>query len=250
MIVHTYTHTYMHMLIHTYAHTYTGTGAMMSTFLIEVTDEGSKWSANVITDIILALYFCYYYKFSYMRRDQQESKTWILDFRRLSGYVIFPGRGASILGALLSINLVCARIPALYHYATEMEASDADRRWSYDNAMLLVQLTMIPIFCYAMYWSLSLMLFRKEFTASPGDYNAIHDPMIGLVGSSVMIEGALDVVSAAAFMTLGTRFNIHTYTHTCIHTYIHACMHTHMHLNINTYMSVCTYIHTHIHTLI
>ena len=183
---------------------YVALGALMSSFLIEVTNEGTKWTANVGTDIILAFGFAYYYKNCYIRRDQQDTKSWSFDFRRLSGYVIFPGTGASILGGLLSINLVCARIPALYRHATEMEIDENDSALSYNNAMLLVQLTMIPIFCYAMYWSLALMLFRKEFTASPGNYNAIHDPMIGLVGTSVMIEGALDVVSAAAFMALGT----------------------------------------------
>jgi len=82
--------------------------------------------------------------------------------------------------------------------------NDLTNTWTYGNAMILVQLTIIPIFAYTMYWSISLMLFRKEFTASPGNYNAIHDPMIDMVSSAVMTEGAIDVISAAAFMTLAT----------------------------------------------
>ena len=184
-------------------------GIMMSTFLIDVTQDSYKWTANIASDFVLAFIFFYYYKFSYIRREHQESRSswlawtdmgsWV---QRLQGYVIFPGRDAAILGGLLSINMVCARIPALYYHANEFESGDTDNKWSYDNAMLMVQLTIAPIFFYAMYWSISLMLFRKEFTASPGNYNAIHDPMIDMVATSIMIEGAIDVISAAAFMTL------------------------------------------------
>lgn len=113
--------------------------------------------------------------------------------------MLFPGRDAAILGAILSINMVIARLPALYRHANDI---DLKSQWSYQDAMILIQLTIIPIFSYAMYWSLSLMLFRKEFTASPGNYNAIHDPMIDMVSQSIMIEGSLDVISAAAFMIL------------------------------------------------
>lgn len=125
-----------------------------------------------------------------------------MSLHRLDGYVVFPGRDAAVLGSLLSINMVAARLPALYRSAHLMESPEADSRWTYDNAMLLIQLMIIPIAAYGSYWSVSLMLFRKEFTASPGNYNAIHDPMIEMVSVSVMTEGALDVISAAAFMTL------------------------------------------------
>jgi hypothetical protein len=89
----------------------------------------------------------------------------------------------------------------MYFHAKEMD-NDANGTYRYDNAMLLVQLSIAPMLCYSLYWSISLMLFRKEFTASPGNYNAIHDPMIDMVSSSIMIEGAIDVISAAAFMNL------------------------------------------------
>jgi len=124
-----------------------------------------------------------------------------LTFKRLEGYVVFPGKEAGILGALLSINMVCARIPALYRSATDLNQNSTSVG-TYDDAMLLVQLSIIPIFCYGMYWSISLMLFNSEFTASPGNYNAIHDPMIDMVSTAIMTEGSLDVISAAAFMVL------------------------------------------------
>jgi hypothetical protein len=97
--------------------------------------------------------------------------------------------------------MVAARIPALYNHAAELSA-ESGSTWTYDDAMLLVQLTIFPVFCYGMYWSISLMLFNGEFTASPGNYNAIHDPMIDMVATAIMTEGALDVISAASFMIL------------------------------------------------
>jgi hypothetical protein len=41
-----------------------------------------------------------------------------------------------------------------------------------------------------MYWSISFMLFRREFTACPHNYNAIHDPTIVMVATATMIEGS------------------------------------------------------------
>jgi hypothetical protein len=62
---------------------------------------------------------------------------------------------------------------------------------SYDSALLIVCVSVLPITCAAMYWSTSFMLFRREFTACPHDYNAIHDPTIVMVATATMIEGIL-----------------------------------------------------------
>lgn len=115
-----------------------------------------------------------------------------------------------------------ARLPALYYNYDNM--SDRNTWTSYDNATLLISLSVVPIASYAQYWSVSFLLFEKEFTACPGKYvhslslcvsrsrsgchynshNAIHDPTISLVAMSTVLEGALDVLSCSTLMTLAS----------------------------------------------
>jgi len=97
---------------------------------------------------------------------------------------------------LLITSLLGARIPALYMNYSHMTTDE------YTNSMLLVSLSIIPIGCYSLYWSTAYMLFRKEFTAVPGNYNAIHDPVIQMLVSATMTEGALDVLSCSTLMQL------------------------------------------------
>lgn len=90
-------------------------GAMMSSFLIAVTNDSYKWMANVATDCMLALYFFYYYKFSYVRRDHQESRslTTISSMIGAGGFnfcerlqVSNPSRGHSEQGFCVSLHFV------------------------------------------------------------------------------------------------------------------------------------------------
>ena len=60
-----------------------------------------------------------------------------------------------------------ARLPALYYNYDRMTTEEG--AWtSYDNATLLISVTVVPIALYAQYWSVSYMLYNKEFTACPG----------------------------------------------------------------------------------
>lgn len=47
-------------------------------------------------------------------------------------------------------------------------------------------------------------LFEREFTAAPDGYHAIHDPTISMVCTSTMVEGCLDVLSAATLLSLAS----------------------------------------------
>ena len=62
------------------------------------------------------------------------------------------------------------RIPALFYTYSSLKRRDiVSEGWlSYDNVLLIVAMSVLPIAFAAMYWSLSYMLFRKEFTACPG----------------------------------------------------------------------------------
>lgn len=102
------------------------------------------------------------------------------------------------------VSLMFFRLPALYMHYSSMDDDSSSNLQTYNNAMLLVAISAIPLFAYSSFWSLSYMLFRKEFTASPGNYNAIHDPTINMVNTAVMIEGALDILSSATLMQLAT----------------------------------------------
>ena len=113
---------------------------------------------------------------------------------------MFPLNLALGLGIVLAINMYIARIPGIFY--SEDRADPEGQKWSYNNALLIVSISVIPIACYGLYWSTSSMMYHPEFTAAPGNYNAIHDPIITLVSVSAMIEGALDVVSCSSLLSL------------------------------------------------
>lgn len=71
-----------------------------------------------------------------------------------------------ILSTVMACNLYIARIPAIY-YAYHNTGSTSPT-WTYDDALMVVNLSVITVALGGLFWSLSYMLFRKEFTASPG----------------------------------------------------------------------------------
>jgi hypothetical protein len=40
--------------------------------------------------------------------------------------------------------------------------------YTYDSALLIVTMSVLPVACCGLFWSTSFMLFQKEFTACPG----------------------------------------------------------------------------------
>ena len=83
---------------------------------------------------------------------------------------MFPARKALIINILLAINMYAGRLPAIYYAYSPLYANDEILTgWlNYDNVLLIVSFSVLPIAFAAMYWSVSFMLFRREFTACPG----------------------------------------------------------------------------------
>jgi len=100
----------------------------------------------------------------------------------------------------MMVNLVIARIPAMYENYAFFHSDGGF--YSYSTALGLVAMSILTIGTGAWYWSVSFMLFNREFTATPGNYNAIHDPTIGMVSMTAQIEGAMDVLSTVMLMNL------------------------------------------------
>lgn len=84
--------------------------------------------------------------------------------------MLFPGYTATAISVLMAVNLFAARLPAIYYHYSSLAVNNnnPDILWTYDNAMLIVILSVLPIGCAGMFWSIAFLLFRKEFTACPG----------------------------------------------------------------------------------
>lgn len=117
-------------------------------------------------------------------------------------FAMFPRGLGAFTGLLMSISLFSARVPVLYYNYDNFDKEGVN--WSYSDAMFCLTMSIIPIALFGMYWSISYMVFRKEFTCSPGNYNAIHDPTITMVVISTNTEGVTDVISCAALMSLAS----------------------------------------------
>jgi hypothetical protein len=103
------------------------------------------------------------------------------------------------------LNLFIARVPLIYYsFDTLSEAVTDSKLWTYNDALLVVNLSVITFILGSSFWSISYMMFRKEFTACPGNYNAIHDPTISMVTSQALVEGSLDILSCTSFMQLAS----------------------------------------------
>ena len=136
----------------------------------------SKFSLmNVIFDLLGSVYFLfpflirfypllYYFYFS---QSDSITRCFLLPQR---SYVVFPSRKALVINILLAVNMYAGRLPALYYtYNKMLVRNEVLTGWlNYDNVLLIVSFSVLPIAFAAMYWSISFMLFRREFTACPG----------------------------------------------------------------------------------
>ena len=84
--------------------------------------------------------------------------------------MIFPLKWGCIMGVVLTINLFIARIPAMCSHVEDMDPEGSDSTWTYTNALFIVLASIVPISCYALFFSVSYMMFHAEFTACPGKY--------------------------------------------------------------------------------
>ncbi|RYG64216.1 hypothetical protein EON64_14425 [archaeon] len=103
-------------------------------------------------------------------QDHHDPTQWL---RPRPAFFAFPARSGLVQGILLSCSLFLFRIPGIYYsYPSLNNYGDDELKnpslFTYNNAMLLVVLMILPIGFFTLYYSVAYMLFRKEFTASPG----------------------------------------------------------------------------------
>jgi hypothetical protein len=120
--------------------------------------------------------------------------------------MMFPGQLAGYVSGAMWLSLFAARVPAVY-YSYDPTADDDVALSAYNNALLVVIFSTVPLLLLAGYWSVSYMLFRSEFTACPGNYNGIHDPTIHQVGSANATQSIYSLCAIAS-KTLCHRFAI------------------------------------------
>jgi hypothetical protein len=89
-------------------------------------------------------------------------------FSPRKSFVAFPTLFGAILGGIMAFSLLGGRIPGLFYNYNNMMVSGGSNFATYNNSLLLVSLSAIPISLYGMFWALAYMVYRKEFTAAPG----------------------------------------------------------------------------------
>lgn len=177
--------------------------SLFTYILVQVSDS-NLWIFNIIPDCVLCLVFIIYCKNINIKADLHEPKY----FKPKESFFTFPTQMLTVIGILLFISLFIARIPGLFLNSDNMEESGSGEIYTYDNSLLLVSISFTPIAFYSLYWAYGYMLFRKEFTASPDNYNAIHDPALQVITVSNLTEGALDVLACSTLMALATTQNL------------------------------------------
>eukprot|EP00601_Ochromonadales_sp_CCMP2298_P015213 CAMPEP_0173230332 /NCGR_PEP_ID=MMETSP1142-20121109/7702_1 /TAXON_ID=483371 /ORGANISM="non described non described, Strain CCMP2298" /LENGTH=911 /DNA_ID=CAMNT_0014159431 /DNA_START=16 /DNA_END=2751 /DNA_ORIENTATION=+ len=178
----------------TFAVSYLLISVLLSVVLLSVMHPNGP-VANIILDCVLIIVFFKYTKNAHVHEPTHVPTACC---KPHSGFFNFPWRMAAMMGAALGLSLLCYRLPSAYLHYEHFAASS----YSYDTAMLLVIGSIVPLAAFSGYWSIAFMLFRKEFTAAPGNYHAIHDPSIIMVVSVTQMEGALDVLSSVTLMQL------------------------------------------------
>lgn len=146
-------------------------GGLLSAILIKVSNGSNNnvWVANVVSDILLMIIFIVYFKNVYRQSAHSVHSTSFCSFMLpKESFVLFPAYPIAFFSTILMINMYGARVPAIYYNSANCAASGSGLLWTYDNALLIVNLSIIVIGALATYWSISFMLFKKEFTRSPG----------------------------------------------------------------------------------
>lgn len=173
-------------------------GVVTNMYLADVTGDGS-WYTATFFDFVLCALFAIYCDRAYRKEVNTQPKPW---YYPQDGFIIFPKKMGAAFSIIMAGNLYLFRIPALYNNYDNFAPADSGETATYPNALITLSLSILVIGAFGMFWYLSNMMFHKEFTASPGDYNSIHDPLINMVSMTTQIEGAMDVLSCIVLMQL------------------------------------------------
>ena len=195
-------HTQMKFFKYTFAISYLLEGSLLGSVLVKSSSKSNRWLINVFIDLILVIFFLLYCRKCYNHRVQQ-SRFWLLPQKH---FVIFPYYLAVVISILMAGNLFIVRLPYIYYEYNNLEEAAAEGSvWNYNFSLIVISvLTVVNLYTFSKFWSISIMLFNKKFTACPGDYQAIHDPTIVMVGQASMLEGAMDVLSTATLLSLAS----------------------------------------------
>jgi hypothetical protein len=140
-------------------------GVLMSVILTQVSSSSNPWAVNVASDVLFVVIFLLYCSHTHIQNPDTSRYRFLLPRK---SYVMFPAKMALIVSTLMMINLYAARIPAIYYRAKDMSGDNTGSLVNYNSALLIVNMSIITIGSMSMYWSVAFMLFKKEFTASPG----------------------------------------------------------------------------------
>lgn len=173
-------------------------GVVINLYLAEATGN-DNWYASSLFDFVLCALFMVYCDRAYRKDTSMLPKAW---YWPQDGHVIFPKKLGAAFSIILAANLYMVRIPAIYNNYHNFYPPESGETATYTNALVTLSLSVLVIGAFSMFWYLSNMMFHREFTASPGDYNSIHDPLINMVSMTTQIEGAMDVLSCIVLMQL------------------------------------------------
>ncbi len=80
---------------------------------------------------------------------------------------MFPWAFSGGLTIIMFLNLFVARVPLIFYSYARLSGDDDAKIWTYDDALLAVNLSVVTFILGGIFWSLSYMMFRREFTACP-----------------------------------------------------------------------------------
>ena len=154
---------------------------MQSVLLSAILMQGGGngiWGLNIFSDVVLVLIFLLYSPNIYKQNTQRLKRFWLLPQPSFS---LFPGKLGFRLSLLMVLSMYAFRLPGLYFRANVLlyppgtdsgtSANDPSHtttsHMDFNSALFIINISTITIFCYAMYWSIGILLFHSDFTTCP-----------------------------------------------------------------------------------
>jgi hypothetical protein len=122
------------------------------------------WGLNIFSDLLLLLFFLLYCPNVHKQNTQRQRRFWVYP---QASFSLFPGKLGFRLSVLMIISMYAFRLPGLYFSASKLNALPPDPLLSFYSALFIVNLSTVTIFCFAMFWSVAILLFHADFTACP-----------------------------------------------------------------------------------
>ena len=150
---------------------------MQSVLLSAILMQGGGndiWGLNIFSDVMLVLFFLIYCPNIYKQNIQRLKRFWLFPQPSFS---LFPGKLGFRLSLLMVLSMYAFRLPGLYFRAGVLLHPPVDpnhpdnhptsTHMDFYSALFIINISTITIFCYAMFWSIAILLFHADFTACP-----------------------------------------------------------------------------------